>query len=278
MGKIWASRDTLQTMKREYDAHIVEHYRSVAESDGLSPKATMADEITRRLETEAITTALDEMVVNGLRSATIVDVGCGNGYTIAVLAERHPGFAYIGVEYSIELRSLAQSRFLAAPSVSIRAGDIRDARIVAEPVDFLLCQRVLINLLDPADQACALDNLCAAVKPGGTLLFIEAFQSGLERLNKARREFELPPIPPAHHNLYLADDFFERGELVPRGRQAERFLSTHYFVTRVLHPAISGSHPFIRNSEFVRFFSEALPPAIGDYAPLRLKVFQKVGQ
>ena len=124
----------------------------------------------------------------------------------------------------------------------------------------------------------ALRNLINVVHPGGTLLFIEAFSSALAKLNEARAEFELSPIPPAHHNLYLDDDFFEIDELKPLGNnqlQPVNFLSTHYFVTRVLHPLHLGDRPLKRNSEFVRFFSQALKENVGDYSPLKLHMFEK---
>ena len=41
-------------MKRKYDKTIQQHYQKVAEDCGLSATSTMADEITRKYETEAI--------------------------------------------------------------------------------------------------------------------------------------------------------------------------------------------------------------------------------
>ena len=37
----------------------------------------------------------------------------------------------------------------------------------------------------------------------------------------------------------------------------------------------SGWPPVTRNSEFVKFFSNALPPAIGDYSQLRILAFSR---
>jgi hypothetical protein len=117
------------------------------------------------------------------------------------------------------------------------------------------------------------------LQSGGTLLFIEAFSSYLENLNKARAELDLPPIPPAHHNLYLPDDIFNTPLLKPFITDdcpiPPNFLSTHYFVTRVLYPIFTKNKPLKRNTEFVRFFSAALKENIGDYSPLRLYIFEK---
>jgi SAM-dependent methyltransferase len=274
-----------------YDAEIEQHYRRIAEEFGLSPASTMADEITRRLETTAILdfvrVALDARTAEERkRPATIADIGCGNGYTLGCLLERYPDQRFVGVEKSDELRALALSRFQPDGRVTITAGDVRSPDFSPPgSADIIICQRVLINLLESGDQKRALENIVAvlrdgpAVGAGGKCLFIEAFTRYLVKLNEARAEFELPPIPPAHHNLYLPDDFFLIRQLRPFERPGiapPNFLSTHYYVTRVLHPAVTANKPVKRNSEFVRFFSEALNQHVGDYSPLRLCSFEKI--
>lgn len=273
-------------MKRDYDKVIRDHYQGVAKDVGLSPSSTMADERTRKLETDAIVSFVGWSLRRRKKVAGIImDVGCGNGYTLQVLSQRYPRCRFIGVEMSDELRALASERFRGQKNVWIRKGDIRDAEFGGEArVDVVLSQRVLINLLDPVDQKLALENIINTVvavrgrRPGGSLLFIEAFTSALARLNEARSEFDLSALPPAHHNLYLADDYFLDPRLRPvvaAGLASTNFLSTHYFVTRVLHPMMTRNKPFKRNSEFVRFFTEALQPAVGDYSPLRLCQFER---
>lgn len=266
-------------MPREYDEAIAAHYRVVAEREGLSPLSTMADETIRTRETEAMLAAVAEAQRSSGPGLAIVDVGCGNGYTLERVTEAHPDAHCTGIEYSPELRALSQQRFAGNARVAITAGDIRDPALTGgRQFDLLICQRVLINLLDAGDQRNALSNLVAAVRPGGFLAFLEAFAAPLARLNEARREFALGDIPAPHHNLYLADDFFARDDLI-RHHAAElppeNFLSTHYFVSRVIHGVLLGDKPFKHNSLLVQFFSQALPPAIGDYAPVRFLMFRK---
>lgn len=279
---------TQTTHKAEYDAVISDHYRKVAESEGLSSSSTMADNVTRSTETNAIKAFVKACLArrhdSGLTGpAKIMDVGCGNGYTLETLSQEFPEHRFIGVEKTDELRELAVSRFEGNESVEVFSGDLRDPDFAAgHEADILICQRVLINLLDPQDQKNALNNLITAVNGSrGSLLFIECFESSLDRLNTARAEFDLGDIPPAYHNLYLKDDFFlvdgvkhhllaDFGFDVP-----ERFLSTHFYVTRVLHPMVTKGQSVKRNSEFVNFFSSALAPASGDYAPLKLIVLDR---
>ncbi len=276
--------------ERQYDAVIAEHYRRVAEDCGLSGTSTMADEITRGLESEAIThfvsTALKEYLdAGGTGPATIMDVGCGNGYTLERLVETFPDHRFIGVEHSRELRALASSRFRQHEKVTVVAGDIRTPAFARpDSADVLICQRVLINLLDLRDQRAAMDNIISVLstpargRAPGKCIFIEGFSSFLATLNEARAEFDLPAIPPAPHNLYLPENFFD----TPRLRAVDagsipppNFLSTHYYVTRVLHPCLTTNKPFKRNSAFVAFFSEALKKNVGDFSPVRLQVFER---
>lgn len=277
---------------KKYDDAITKHYKAVAKEHGLTSTSTMSDETTRILETEAISQFVGESlrlrrVADLTNPATIMDVGCGNGYTLEILSNQYPDHNYVGIEKSDELRALAALRFNANDRVSILEGDIRDIGFSkGTTADILICQRVLINLLEGADQKGALSNIVASVKSpsgwrsGGTLLFIEGFASSHAQLNEARSEFDLPPIPPAHHNLYLPDDFFKGQQLKSLRTDVllmpENFLSTHYYVTRVLHALFTPKNkPFKRNSGFTQFFTEALHQFAGDYSPLKLYIFEK---
>lgn len=257
----------------------------MAEKTGLGATATMADLRTRQIETDLICrfirSSLIELKSRGRRVDDIViaDVGCGNGYTLEVIRGIDARPKLIGYEFSPDLAALARQRFQDG-RVEIRAGDVRDrATLGPEPIDILICQRVLINVMDVSDQAAALTNLIDAVKPGGHLLFIEAFQKNLKFLNEARAEFGLLGIDPAYHNRYLDEPFFDVpgiGPWVgPESDVPEHFLSSHYFVSRVLHPLLLGDKPFQHNSNFVRFMSQAVWPEVGEYAPVRAKAFTR---
>ena len=279
-------------MSAEYDDKIAAHYDQVAADCGLSAHSTMADEIIRHKETSVILSFVDR----ALRAAaahraarpgtvTVLDVGCGNGYTLKTLASALPAGSYLGIEQNSKLRELAQQQVAGSGNVRVLPGDLRvrsSLGIADESVDILICQRVLINLLSAADAKSALENIVALVRPQGRLLFIESFVAALLRLNEARAEFGLAPIPPAHHNRYLEEDFFSHPRLQPCASEpplARNALSTHYYVTRVLHSALSDAvhGEFKRNSHFVKFLSSALPDGVGDYAPLQFHCFVKRG-
>lgn len=273
-------------MKRSYDETINKHYKSVAKEHGLASTSSMMDEITRKMETKAILQFVKEALTNlqsegRTEQLTIIDVGCGNGYTLEQLHACYPDQKFYGIEKSPELRTLASSRFSENDSIQILEGDIRDSYFAQNiEADIVICQRVLINLLDAQDQENSLHNIIGIVKEKGFLLFLECFSEPLDRLNEARDEFDLSAISPAHHNLYLKSDFFNVPslKLLNTNSRFERpnFLSTHYYVTRILHALfIPPNKSFKRNSEFVKFFSCALNQYSGDYSPLKLYVFAK---
>lgn len=200
---------------RTYDELIKEHYDAVAAADGESSASTMADEIIRTKETDAICELVSLVALEHARklsanageernSLAILDVGCGNGFTLQQLQARFPSHKYVGIEQNASLRNIAATR------ANVQAGDIRDLSSISldgGSFDIVVCQRVIINIMDTEDQKKALSNIIALAKPGAALLFIETFRSGLDQLNAARNEFGLSPIPPAIHNLPLPDDF-----------------------------------------------------------------------
>ncbi|MFT5115355.1 MAG: SAM-dependent methyltransferase [Parasphingorhabdus sp.] len=273
------SKTSDQEISANYDEVIKQHYDKVANAEKDAPSSTMADAYIRQQETEFILRRINDYLAKNARqpeAVKIMDVGCGNGYSLEVLQKEFPTAQICGLEYTDSLREVAVKRFESSP-VEIYPGDIRQAETIPDDIDVLICQRVLINLLNPEDQARALQNLVDKVGSNGLLIFIECFNSGLNQLNDARSEFGIEKLPPAHHNLYLQDDFFAHQQLDIFDNSEENYLSTHYFVTRVLHQAFldgTGSE-FKRNSHFVSFFTRALNPGVGEYTPLRFLCYKK---
>tara|TARA_B100000315_G_scaffold24684_1_gene21366 strand:+ start:641 stop:1483 length:843 start_codon:yes stop_codon:yes gene_type:complete len=277
---------------KSYDNLIKDHYDKVAISEKDSPSSTMADSIIRETETKFIEDQVEkytaeqnaEYSINGGYANgpgkngdySILDVGCGNGHTLYRLNKRFPEIKMRGLEFNDSLRTIAKER-LESLNVIVEKGDIREFdSSKSMSSDIVISQRVLINLLDEGDQKKALNNLIDITSPGGLLIFIESFKDGLEKVNEARHEFGLSELPPAHHNLYLNQDFFHHPSIKIYDNDSEFLLSKHYFVSRVLHEFFlqKTGLDFKRNSNFVKFFSGSLQPA-GDYSPIRLYAFRK---
>lgn len=273
-------------MKNDYEDKVMDHYTKVAQTVGLASSCTMEDEYIRAGETRAILSLVETAARNIPGRLRVLDVGCGNGYTLRTLAEqiRNVGLEdrveLMGIEKNPDLLQLARKMNEDWP-VAVGGGDmLRPGTLAIDPgsVDICVSQRVVINLMDPADQQAALGNLVKLVKSGGHLLFIECFQDALDNLNAARKEFGLEPNVPAIHNLYLSPGFFGIAgleEAAPAGWDIRpNIFSTHYYVQRVLQSALRGN-VIDRNSNFVRFFSAALPEGVGDYSPIRIHCLRK---
>ena len=260
-----------------YDKVILDHYSQVSKQEGHLESCTMADQKIRDLESEFILDGIRSFVaVSSVEKIKLLDVGCGNGFTLSLVHRKFTQLQLSGIEYTPALRVLANKKGLPC---KILPGDIRDSLSIPTEQDIIICQRVIINLLNKEDQKKALQNLINSLRSGGILIVIEAFTSGLENLNKCRAELGLSQIPPAHHNLYLEDDFFSSNENFFEVSTAlgANLLSTHYFISRVLHDLAlaSTNSSFVRNSLFVRFFDDALPVGIGQFAPLKCLIFKK---
>lgn len=265
-----------------YDKIIKKHYDSVALKDKDKVSCTMDNDFVRSEETKFIIKIIKNYLKENnnpdLKNTSIMDIGCGNGYTIDVIYNNFKNLNILGLEQNESLLNLAKKK-LSNSNVKLAHGDIRDSNSLSEKKnDIIVCQRVLINLLNYEDQKVALKNIVNSVKMGGVLIFIECLESGLNALNKARAEFKLDPMPPAHHNLYIKDDFFNLQEIEKYDFSDENLLSTHYYVSRVLHQSFieNTGQKFVRNTEFVSFFTNSLLKNAGNYSPIKFMSFKKI--
>lgn len=260
----------------KYDV-VRKHYKDEAEKWGDSPYSTMQDEIIRSKETDLILSFLDVLKRERIR---IGDIGCGNGHTLACLARQFPYNSYWGIDNSAELLTVAKARALTA--CEFVEGSACCLDFDNDFFDAVYTQRCLINILDWEQQKNALVEIHRTLRPGGLYLMIECFTDGLMNNNKARSECGLTEIKEVYHNKYFDKELLAeavRGRFtMTQPSQFDRrlppynFLSSHYFVARVLHALVTkGEH--LKNTEFVRFFS-FLPP-IGNYSPIQAYVLRK---
>lgn len=272
----------------ERDEAIRKHYLDEAERHGQGAASTMDDEIIRARELEMIRRFLQRasgLQVQQRRSLRVLDLGCGNGYALAQLAPQWPRHEWHGLDFVEAMLELARARRL--PGVELRQGDARAMPYEDSFFDAVYSERCLINLLTWEDQVAALRELGRVVRPGGHVLMIECFTDGLENNNRARAEFGLEPLAARHHNLYF-DKAAWRGAIephfdvlqpdgfdpeAPEHSFAFNFLSSHYYVARVLHPVLAPKSG--KNSEFVKFLA-CLPPS-GNYGALQAFVLRRRG-
>ncbi|MBV9083411.1 MAG: class I SAM-dependent methyltransferase [Acidobacteriaceae bacterium] len=256
--------------------HIVDYYRAQAVEHGSSPSSTMLDEIVRDKEIEAILLFLDR--VSG---RNLLEIGCGNGFLLEEIANRFgTRFAQHGLDLTRDMLTVARHRPI---DCNWYLADVQKLPFASNTFDVIVSERVVINILDPEGQMRAFDEIARVLKPQGVVVAIEGFKTGLQNLNRARAEFLLPAIPEPDVNnwfteqrwqSFLSNRFREFDSKEAAGLAPENFLSSHYFMTRFVHDAIKPEGGKLRNTEFAKFFSAALPPA-GDYSPLRIKYLRK---
>jgi len=265
--------------KITYNNIVKKHYKEQAEEWGDLASSTMQDEIIRKKETELI---LSFLKIFKRKNLKIADIGCGNGYTLDILSRQFPQNNYWGVEFTKELLIIAKNRKLS--NCKFIKGDVRSLNFDENFFDIVYTQRCLINILDWKEQKRALSEIQRILKPNGCYLMIECFTDGLLNNNKARKECGLTELKEVPHNKYFDKKLlFQAMEgkfsiMDPNQFDSDlppfNFLSSHYFIARVLHALVTKGGQ-IKNTEFVKFFS-CLPP-IGNYSPLQGYILKKRG-
>ena len=266
-----------------YSDHILRHYRSEAELFGSDASSTMRDETTRAREIAAIHRLFDHVRSLNKGAKDVVDIGCGNGFLLERLRVHAPDVALTGLEYTPEMVEIARKRNVSGCTVT--QGDVRELPFPDASFDLAITERCIINVMDRDDQARSLREVARILRPGGYFICIEAFMDGLDALNEARAELGLEPNAVAHHNIWFDKQWFldtikpvfevaELDENADPPLPTPNFLSSHYFISRVLYPSVT-KREIIYNTHFVKFFG-FLPP-IGNYSAIQIYLLKKQG-
>jgi ubiquinone/menaquinone biosynthesis C-methylase UbiE len=200
--------------------------------------ATSPDVNLRELEIDFIREQLPE--------GRVLDVGCGNGYTLLNLAVSHPG-EMVGLDFSPTLlagarRLLAETAGLKA-RVSFEEGDVREMRYPDGAFDVAISERCLLNLPSRAEQWQTVREIRRVLRTGGTYLMVEGTEDGLKRLNRVRVAVGLEAIPSVSDANFSSLKFDEQElfqQLDGLFEVAEiRYFSAYYLITRVAQPLLA---------------------------------------
>lgn len=85
-------------------------------------------------------------LIKPLRLKTILDVGCGEGFSLSKMREQHIGTTLEGIDYSKKAISLGKKMF---PNLSLKQGSIYKLPYKNNTFDLVLCTEVLEHLNDP---------------------------------------------------------------------------------------------------------------------------------
>jgi len=88
-----------------------------------------------------------EMIIGNLGVSSVLDAGCGEGFTLSRLQARMPTKRFEGLEYSESAISLAKTIH---SDIAITRGDVYAMPYVDDAFDLVLCFEVLEHLDNPA--------------------------------------------------------------------------------------------------------------------------------
>lgn len=206
---------------------------------------------------------------------TLLDMGCGNGYSTILFAKRFPKLKIVGVDYSSEMIKHAITALEKEPKlkkrVSFRVGDIlalSSQKDLVGKFDQVVSERCVINLLTWQKQRQALLEMKKMLKSSGEIIFCENVQEGLDRLNVLRKQLGLFAIQVRWHNRYLREK-----ELQPfikkmfKVKNVKNIGSLYYIISRVVYAKLADlenkqpeyTHP-------INSIARQLP-AIGEFSP-----------
>jgi ubiquinone/menaquinone biosynthesis C-methylase UbiE len=222
---------------------IKEYWDDRARQHSYCPAATTDDVYLRDLEISTLIQTIRE--VSPPIRCSILDVGCGDGYSTLKIVQAFEDFSFIGVDFSENMINIARRRLDSYPNLKSRirflVGDVRelDKTCGSSLYDVVISDRCLINLDSFEKQALAISQIAAHTKPGGHYIAIENFIEGQENMNAARRQVGLPEIPIRWHNLYFYEDqFIQSAARFFQGINFKDFASSYYFATRVIYSAM----------------------------------------
>ncbi len=86
-------------------------------------------------------------MVKPLRAVSILDVGCGEGFTLKKLEEKKIGKKAEGIDYSNDAIKIGKKIY---PELTLSKGDVYDLKYPDNSFDLVICTEVLEHLEDPA--------------------------------------------------------------------------------------------------------------------------------
>jgi len=172
---------------------------------------------------------------------TVLDVGCSNGHATLAMLQKKPVEIH-GVDYAENMIVYANEnkKSLNASNVFFDVGDIKKLNFKDNHFDVVYTTRVLINLPSWQDQVIGIEECIRVTRPGGTIIFSEAFWEPLVLLNSLRALKQLPPLIEHDFNRYIKktkiEDLLNKKGL---SWSIEEFSSIYYLGSRFLRELVT---------------------------------------
>ena len=254
---------------KERQAVLRNIYNKRAATD---PYATSRDHNLRELEIAAIKASLAP-------TPRIIDLGCGNGYTLLSLGKVVEDCRLIGVDFADKLieGAIRQTEEMGSGLKCVPEFICEDAIEFVKKCDdasshCVITERFLLNLPDEKTQRSVIKDIFRILKPGGQLLMCEGSLDGFRALNDLRRSVALEEIAATSADNVSSNRFDDKSierfitEDVGFLLAAKLGFSLFFAVSRVLYPAlIAPQRPSFgaRINELARSIQQQSPFAPG---------------
>ncbi len=210
---------------------ILDFWNSNAAKFKNSHQVSWGDEYAIKLETSNIASCIRD-------NDSVLDVGCANGFASIMQCGAHRLSKMTGVDFSETMIEYAQQNKAASDYADLLTfchGDVRCLNFPDDTFDVVYTTRVIINLPTWEQQMQGLAECIRVAKPGGTVIFSEAFYEPLVRLNAMRALFGLSPLVEHDFNRYIKKSRMD-AFLSDLGYLYETvdFSSMYYFGSRLL--------------------------------------------
>lgn len=234
-----------------------------------SPLATAPDTYYRDLEIRSILSYLAD------QAATVLDVGCGNGFSTFVFAKERPRLRIFGVDNSVEMIRHAEETLASdsRPQTRLRfmVGNVLELSAQSDlcaAFDYIISERCLISLRNWEEQQQALLQLKRLLKPTGKLILCENTQEGLARLNQLRATLDLPEISVRWHNYYMPEEkllAFARAYFTVQ--EVKNIGSLYYIISRVVYAKLCAQEG--KQPEYLHPINQVASqlPYLGNFSP-----------
>ena len=199
-------------MKTRVSRNLAEVERSASEASKIVLKPLERSETDRYLAPPADTPFALEYafhLLGDVRGKTVLDLGCGSGGNVVILAER--GAQVVGVDISPDLVAIAQQRIRSANlRATIKVGDAYNTGLPDESVDVIFC----IALIHHLDIKVARDEMRRVLRKGGMVILKEpvrfsAFYARVRNLLPAQDDISEYEHPLTQEELSLMTQTFQ---------------------------------------------------------------------
>lgn len=225
-------------MREEF---IKDYWENQAETFQDSHVASWGDNYMIDLEIDAIGQHISD-------NDTVLDVGCGNGYSTFRQVKKHGVKKIIGIDFAEKMILHANKTKATLKMDDIAAfekGDVRALRFRDNSFDVVYTTRVIINLPTWKEQAQGINECLRVARPGGKVIISEGFWEPMVLLNSLRMLKQLPPLVEHDFNRYIKKQKLEEHlNSLGLAFEADDFSSIYYLGSRFLRELVTDASKY----------------------------------